>query len=36
MLAATAIGPTAKIATTTWALSRMADIGLDPRGDRRI
>ena len=33
---AAAIGPTARIATMTWALSRMADIGLHARGDRQI
>jgi hypothetical protein len=36
MLAATAIGPTARIATMIWALSRIADIGQDARGDRGI
>jgi len=36
MLAATAIGPTARIATMTWALSRIADIEAKARGDREI
>src|SRR5690242_575105 len=31
MLAATAIGPTARIATRTWALSRTAFIAVDAR-----
>src|SRR5690349_17727320 len=31
MLAATAIGPTARIARMTWALSRMADIAVQAR-----
>src|ERR1700754_668173 len=31
MLAATAIGPTARIATMMWALSRMADIAVEAR-----
>jgi hypothetical protein len=36
MLAATAIGPTARIATMTWALSRTADIEVQARAVRGI
>jgi hypothetical protein len=36
MLAATAIGPTARIAMMTWALSRIADIEVKARGEGAI